>query len=264
MQRALARARSVPHVRQSFNWDCGLACTEMALRALGMRSEDCGLRFLRRLCPSESIWTVDLAYVLHSFGVRCRYLTTQLEVDPAYKEKSFYSATFDTDTVRVNDLFAQAEGRGVKIEQGSVSEAELVSLLGPRNHLVMALVDRRFLYASKPATVSAFVESCFQHLTCRLGPSGYLGHYVLLLEHDAERGGYYIADPGRATGRGFVHAADLEAARTAHGTDEDILLIPWQQPPLARPEPRQVAARDEGGAARSTGPAGGASAAAAG
>ena len=62
---SLARAGlHVPHVRQSFNWDCGLACTEMALRALGVPASQCSLAKLRQRVPSSSIWTVDLAFVL--------------------------------------------------------------------------------------------------------------------------------------------------------------------------------------------------------
>jgi hypothetical protein len=34
-------ARALPHIRQSFNWDCGLACTEMVLRALGIQPDLC-------------------------------------------------------------------------------------------------------------------------------------------------------------------------------------------------------------------------------
>ena len=40
----------VPHVRQHFNWDCGLACVLMILRALGVRGVD--FASLRRLCPT--------------------------------------------------------------------------------------------------------------------------------------------------------------------------------------------------------------------
>lgn len=54
----------VPHVRQSFNWDCGFACAEMALRALGVPASECTLGHLRKIVPSSSIWTVDLAYAL--------------------------------------------------------------------------------------------------------------------------------------------------------------------------------------------------------
>ena len=48
--------RRVPHVLQSHNWDCGFACLEMALRAMGVAPHECSLRTLRKRVPSTSIW----------------------------------------------------------------------------------------------------------------------------------------------------------------------------------------------------------------
>ena len=149
MRSSLLRKRLVPHVRQSHNWDCGFACAEMVLRALGVPPAECSLSRLQQLVPSSSIWyaklridatchatcatrasacqpsgrasrpssllvpvprTVDLAYVFHSFGARFRYTTKTIGVDPSYHAEPFYRATFDADTARVNDLFAKAEG----------------------------------------------------------------------------------------------------------------------------------------------------------
>ena len=48
---------------QSYDWDCGFACAEMVLRALGMPSHQCSLDRLRQLLPSTSvtsIWTVSV------------------------------------------------------------------------------------------------------------------------------------------------------------------------------------------------------------
>ena len=82
---------------QSFNWDCGMACAEMVLRALGVPPAQCGLGRLQSLLPAEctSVWTVDLAYALHHFGVRFQFLTTTCGVDPAYEAEPFYKATLD-------------------------------------------------------------------------------------------------------------------------------------------------------------------------
>eukprot|EP00965_Chrysotila_dentata_P018803 626102-Pleurochrysis_carterae.AAC.1 len=48
--------RSDAAFAQSFNWDCGFACLEMALRALGVSQKDCSLQQLRSRVPSSSIW----------------------------------------------------------------------------------------------------------------------------------------------------------------------------------------------------------------
>mmetsp|Transcript_57870 Transcript_57870/g.132937 ORF Transcript_57870/g.132937 Transcript_57870/m.132937 type:complete len:123 (-) Transcript_57870:905-1273(-) len=49
----------IPHVRQSFNWDCGFACVEMSLRALGVEPQRCSLQQLRTRAPHSSIWRVQ-------------------------------------------------------------------------------------------------------------------------------------------------------------------------------------------------------------
>jgi hypothetical protein len=96
----------VPHVRQSFNWcagcasraallfrqpvwltaqrgrDCGLACVLMTLGGLGARR--CDLRVMRRLCPTTSIWTVDLAHLLRRFGVDVTFCTITLGANPDF------------------------------------------------------------------------------------------------------------------------------------------------------------------------------------
>ena len=68
-------AHAVPHVKQTYNWDCGLACVLMVVRALGASAHHCDLRTLRQLCRTTSIWTVDLAYLLRRFGADVTFTT---------------------------------------------------------------------------------------------------------------------------------------------------------------------------------------------
>ena len=213
------RARLVPHVRQSFSWDCGLACAEMVLRALGVPPADCSLPSLQKHLPASSIWTIDLAHLLHRFGVRFRFLTLTIGVDPSYKDQPFYQHTLDDDSKRVNDLFARPD---LAVERRSMTRGEFAALMRPQEHMVMALVDRRFLYrhhSSVTGYVEGFLSQCF---------NGYIGHYVLISGYDAPRDGYYLYDPAKTDEPLFVHAADLHAARCCHGTDQDLLLIPWR------------------------------------
>jgi len=213
----------VPHVRQSFNWDCGFACTEMVLRALGVPPAECSLPALRKMlpCESTSIWTVDLAYVMHQFGVDFRFLTMTLGVDPTYKHQSFYKKTLDDDAVRVTQLFQQAEVERIDIERRSLSRDGLSALMRSQDNMVMVLVDRRYLYPvapGMPGLVQGWISHCM---------NGYIGHYVLLVGYDAMRDGYYLYDPARTEEPQFVKAQDLHNARRSHGTDEDIIVVPW-------------------------------------
>ena len=56
-----------PHVSQCSNWDCGVACVQMVLRGLSREGERSSL--LAAL-GTRSVWTIDLAMLLHRFGVR--------------------------------------------------------------------------------------------------------------------------------------------------------------------------------------------------
>jgi hypothetical protein len=63
----------VPHLtqvsgrNQNTNYDCGLASVAMILSGIGKRH--CSLEDLMNLLPLDSIWTIDLAYLLRRFGV---------------------------------------------------------------------------------------------------------------------------------------------------------------------------------------------------
>jgi hypothetical protein len=93
----------IPHVRQLFNWDCGLACVLMVLRALRLQHLD--MPTLRHLCPTKSIWTVDLAHLLRACGVDVTFLTVTLGANQAYAGEHFYVETMRDDQERVERLF---------------------------------------------------------------------------------------------------------------------------------------------------------------
>lgn len=46
------KAAHVPHVRQHFNWDCGLACVLMVLRAAAPKAACMDLATLRQYCST--------------------------------------------------------------------------------------------------------------------------------------------------------------------------------------------------------------------
>eukprot|EP00966_Prymnesium_polylepis_P273318 6314266-Prymnesium_polylepis.1 len=102
----------------------------MALRALGVSKTECSLAKLRKRVPTSSVWTVDLAYLLADFGIKFRFLTTTLGVDPTYEAEPFYRQTIDADSQRVNKLFEQAASKNVAIERRSLAPESLQVALG--------------------------------------------------------------------------------------------------------------------------------------
>ena len=174
--------------------------------------------------------TVDLVYLLREYGTHFRFLTTTLGVNPDYKHEAFYRATLDADSLRVSELFSSATSNDISIERRSLSDAELRTLMRPHDSLIMALVDRRHLYRQSNDSVTGFVENLFAH--CFSG-GGYVGHYVLITGFDESRDGFYIKDPAKPVDGLFVRSENLNLARRAHGTDEDLIVIPWEQPKMA-------------------------------
>lgn len=135
----------VPHVRQSYNWDCGLACVEMVLRALDV---PCTAAHLREQASTRSVWTIDLAFLLESYGVATRYYTSQIGCNPEYETLGFYSARLRDDRARVEQLFNQAASAGSpRVEQAMLSRAELHAALLAGHTLAIVLLDRLLLPA---------------------------------------------------------------------------------------------------------------------
>ncbi|CAM9725008.1 unnamed protein product, partial [Hapterophycus canaliculatus] len=91
-----------PHVSQCCQWDCGVSCVQMVLRGLGREAERSSL--LASL-GTRSVWTIDLAMLLHRQGIRFMYGTRTAGVTEAYSTIDFYRANFDRDARRVQSLF---------------------------------------------------------------------------------------------------------------------------------------------------------------
>ncbi|XP_073419865.1 protein GUCD1 isoform X3 [Dendrobates tinctorius] len=137
----------VPLIQQSYHWDCGLACARMVLqtslfhtsghvqsfRYLNLLNEEEFQSAMQELQLTKSIWTIDLAYLMHHFGVQHQFCTQTLGVDKGYKNQSFYRKHFDAEENRVNQLFAQAKAHGVNVEKRSVTIQELQDHLSRGN-----------------------------------------------------------------------------------------------------------------------------------
>ena len=126
----------VPHVKQTYNWDCGLACVLMVVRALGASAHHCDLRTLRQLCRTTSIWTVDLAYLLRKFGADVTFTTVTMGANPEYASESFYRDNLREDGERVDALFQNARANGITIERESLSLDAIKAYAGGGEYIV--------------------------------------------------------------------------------------------------------------------------------
>ncbi|CAG9467614.1 unnamed protein product [Pedinophyceae sp. YPF-701] len=300
-------------------WDCGLACVLMVLLYQGRSGYT--LDILRSMCPTTSVWTIDLAHLLHRAGVRSSLLTTTLGANPDYARESFYRGTLAEDGRRVNDLFMKCSECRRSAVQRSLSSDDLKSLVLAGEHLVIVLVDNTVLRRGRSAagahsdmgTAPSQLErarsprrdvgigvadageasaggtpsrrSLARHKraagpcelptgngatvaeTAATGETGstdsadgsiteagcskarstaprgrvtrssqratacgtdqeYTGHFLVIIGYDARREVFIVRDPAASTPELSLHPEDLHRARTAYGTDEDLLLVP--------------------------------------
>lgn len=239
----------VPHVRQAFTWDCGLACAFMVLRAARAAGPETSLASLRRAVATRSVWTIDVAHVLAAAGVPVTLTTTMPGANPAYEGEAFYSPTLADDAARVSALFAAAPAAGVAVQRRRVASGELGARLLGGEWLVVALVDRRALAAAWPPSAAWGCGSVDENESKPEWPApasrhpppphassstGYMGHYIVLCGYDPVTHTFALRDPAATAARGPLRlpGAALDAARTAFGTDEDLLHVRvrgWRQ-----------------------------------
>jgi len=203
----------IPHHIQQYLWDCGLACVGMLYSKIA--GKDVDVKDLKDVVGSTSIWTIDLAYVLHYFKMDFMFCTTQLGVRTEYSTSSFYQQNFDNDEIRVNSLFENAKNQNISIQNRSVTNQEISERIR-RSHAAIVLVDARKI-------------NCLCHPSRSLHPkdrNSFLGHYILLCGYDGTNDQFFYHDPScRSRGECVMHGSDLWEARSQYGTDQDILFV---------------------------------------
>lgn len=205
----------VPHIKQLRNWDCGLSCVLMVLRTIGIDS--CDLATLEELCPTTSIWTVDLAYLLQKFSVCFSYFTVTLGANRKFKMEKFYKDHLSNDLPRVDMLFQKALEAGINIQCRSISETEISFMILSGKFIAIALVDQYKF--SKSWLEDVCVSGIYDD------KSGYTGHYVVICGYDAWTDEFEIRDPASSRTHERIASKSLENARKSFGTDEDLLVV---------------------------------------
>ncbi|XP_018722722.2 guanylyl cyclase 1 [Eucalyptus grandis] len=185
----------------------------MVLRTIGIETVDT----LADLCCTNSIWTIDLAYLLQKFSVKFSYYTVTLGANPNYSDETFYKYQLPTDVVRVNKLFREVIKAGISIWCRSISEEQISLLILSGKYVAIALVDQHKLSRS-------WVEDVCASGLGDSGP-GYTGHYIVICEYDTDEDEFKIRDHASSRKQDKVTSRCLSEARKSFGTDEDILLI---------------------------------------
>ncbi|TPX67064.1 hypothetical protein SpCBS45565_g04028 [Spizellomyces sp. 'palustris'] len=145
----------------------------MVLSALGQKHS---LMDLRKECPLESVWTIDLAYILRRFGVEdfseyltklvkvahqmpslekhargkaFTYYTSYIGVNWQYSSKEFYRDTLTLDRRRIHSMFAAAHDNRVRVVGLTLALDDIRRFLLSTVYAVIMLVDLRLLRCRK-------------------------------------------------------------------------------------------------------------------
>ena len=254
---------SFPHRRQIKEWDCGATCAYSILRGLDdaaraaatanaatadsvalaaasslptpPRPSSSALLYgevLHALSPCDQrIWTIDLAYLLCSAGVRgVRMMSAQLGVDPAHGLKPFYDH-FSEDQRRVERVFAAAAATPqLTVQQQRISASELAQAIRG-GHCAILLVDQRFINCDRCYTAEQQRE--------RMSASEFAGHFILCVSVDDDGGSadrsippdplVRFIDPDAKHAPCAIRLSALDRARISDGTDEDCILVDCAQ-----------------------------------
>ncbi|CAN1338954.1 Guanylyl cyclase 1 [Linum perenne] len=212
---SLSHFVEVPHINQLHSWDCGLACIVMVLNTVGIC--DCSIEALEDMCDTNSVWTVDLAFLLKRFSVRFSYCTVTIGANPHFSVEKYYKEQLPTDLVRVDMLFEKASKEGIKIQCRSINEKQISCLILSGKYIIIALVNQ---YKLRYVISRMFVLEFVINWTCHL-----VGHYIVICGYDSDSDEFEIRDPASSRKHERISSKCLEEARKSFGTDEDLLLV---------------------------------------
>lgn len=199
-------------MRQQDNWDCGVTSAYVVTRYLGLPES---YAQLFKLLATKSIWTIDLAYLLHRIGVHAEFNTITTGIDPKYTTHSFYSSDMPADEKRVNQLFLNAHKSGVTVIKRSLSSVEFDHYISG-GYLALVLINREWVICQR-------CDVCLG-MTIRSKKRSFVGHFVVI-DGRTLSGAYRMVDPASSCDYCEIDSNQMDAARRCFGTDEDVIFI---------------------------------------
>ena len=256
----------IRHVQQFHNWDCGIACLQMVADWLlfsiaapadnSNKADDPrllrGRDWMLQQVGTESIWTVDLVYILQLLrweqqqqkqtesSTTCfsyLFCSKTLSVNEDLSQFSYYKDAFAQDRIRVQMRFARvAELRLPTLQlSSSLRMDQVIDCIQKSRCVAIALVDNHFLVG--------------QSRSGNADNKPYSGHYILLtgLSEDGDhirqaaekdplttasdnndgvlRYCLVVRNPGSRETVSYFTTTHFERAWRAPGTDEDIIFV---------------------------------------
>ncbi|KAG0358395.1 guanylyl cyclase domain-containing protein 1 [Gamsiella multidivaricata] len=208
-------------------------------------------------CSVESVWTIDLAYLLRKLsndqvgvprlqfskrppqvvpnlspgrddGWDFTYYTSTIGADTAHSKEKFYRKSFDDDQKRVNALFDNADAANIRVIELTLPLDDFKRFLYCGNYGIITLVNQRLLRCPQCLEKSAFCScstGALGSIIQRMKGFRYIGHFVVLVAYDPNEDMFYYRDPAVNDNLCSISASDLERARNSSGTDHDCIVV---------------------------------------
>lgn len=111
---------------QQFDWDCGVACLNMAFRFCNV-SNNWDFAASSYSLNKTPLWTIDIFILLHENGLEDAVMyTTYVGVNPTHFHNSWYTDYLARDTERVDIGFQKAYQSGWSIQERNFTTDELI------------------------------------------------------------------------------------------------------------------------------------------
>jgi hypothetical protein len=186
---------NIPFVKQNNDWDCGLACASMVLTAFHKPNSSLA-ELIQKEIKHESIWTIDLAWLLQKFEIPCIYYTVTIGAKAEYAYTDYYKKEFEEDEKRVNELFKQAASKNITVIQKSVSLDSIKEHIS-KGGLIIALIDSALMSCHHCQSLTErFIDKFCAHTETAKGE--YEGHYILIEGYDEATQKIFYKDPSAA------------------------------------------------------------------
>ncbi|KAJ2502927.1 hypothetical protein GGH96_000663 [Coemansia sp. RSA 1972] len=223
----LSRVHPVSKVLQQYEWDCGLACVSMIVRAFGAT---CTVEQLARDVRTQSVWTIDLAMLLRARLPRAdfTYYTTCVGVNPQHEQSIFYSTDLDDDWRRIIALFSAARvEQTVRVVELELPLLDLKRFVVHRQYVAILLVDTPVLTCTLCTGHRRSRSAAPRMLSWLRRPTAapFVGHYILVIAYIPALDMFVYRNPAVPEEFCLTSASTMDAARRRSGTDHDCIIL---------------------------------------
>ncbi|KAG0308103.1 hypothetical protein BGZ98_008999 [Dissophora globulifera] len=223
----------------------------MLVNALGARLS---LAEVTMHCSVESVWTIDLAYLLRKLSNDqvnvphlqqmpllipslspgrdgswdFTYYTSTIGANTAHSKERFYKLSFDDDQKRVDALFDNADAANIRVIEMALPLDDFKRFLYCGNYGIITLVNQRLLKCPECLENAAACNcstGAFKSMVQRMRGFRYIGHFIVLVAYDPTEDIFYYRDPAVLDDLCSISAHDLERARSSSGTDHDCIVV---------------------------------------